>query len=64
MEKSVEINRKSNQMTVKITMTFDEFQDLRSFMNTCANTHQYRLFNELWSKVPMRFREMLLKEDF
>ncbi len=64
MEKTVEINRKTSQMTVKITMTFDEFQDLRSFMNVCANTNQYRTFNELWSKVPMKFREMLLKEDF
>ncbi len=64
MEKTVKINRKDGKMTVEISMTFEEFQDLRSFMNTCANTHQYRLFNEMWSKVPMRFREMLLKEDF
>lgn len=64
MKKTVKINRKEGRMTVEISMTFDEFQDLRSFMNVCANTDQFRLFIELWSNVPMRFREMLLKEDF
>ena len=64
MEKSVEVHRKTNQITVKINMTYDEFQDLRSFMNVVSKGKEWSTFNELWSDIPMKFREMLLKDDF
>ena len=62
MEKSLKIDRKSNQMTMKISMSFDDYQDLRSFMNVVSKSKEWSIFNELWSDVPMRFREMLLTD--
>jgi hypothetical protein len=62
MEKTINVSRKTNQITVEINLTFDEYLDLRSFFNVVKNSEQWESFNELWSKVPMRFREMLITD--
>ncbi len=63
MEKEIRMEKKSRQLSVVIKMSFDEFQDLRSFMNIVSKSKEWSIFNETWSNVPIRFREMLLKEN-
>ncbi len=59
MEKSVEISKKSKKISVNINMSFDEFQDLRSYMNVAVKERNFDFVDKCFSNVPSLFHKCL-----